>query len=96
MLASSPIMYSDIRTLGTPGWIHTSYDSSSSTATLNWIEEQDLEDHIRVSALTLLRLSPDVRANGNNDPAITYLIVGAVLVVAVVAVVTVIYVRKRR
>jgi hypothetical protein len=41
-----------------PGWIHTSYDNSSSTGTLNWIEVDDLEDHIKVAALSLMRVSP--------------------------------------
>jgi parallel beta-helix repeat protein len=45
--------------MGTPGWIHTSYDNSTSTATLNWVEVEDLENHIKVAALTVMRISPN-------------------------------------
>ncbi|MDD1769329.1 MAG: M28 family peptidase [Methanomassiliicoccales archaeon] len=96
MVSSSPIIYSDIWTLGTPGWIHTSHDSSFSIGGTAWIDEQNLEDHIRVSALTLLRLSPDVRENGDDDSAIAYLIVGVVLAVAVLAVTAVIFFGRRQ
>jgi hypothetical protein len=44
--------------MGAPGWAHTSYDNSTSTETLSWIEVDDLEDHIKVAALTVMRVSP--------------------------------------
>ena len=51
-----------------PGWIHTSYDNSTSTETLNWVEADDLEDHIEVAALTVMRVSPPVLVGDlNND-----------------------------
>lgn len=40
------------------GWIHTSYDNSTSTETLNWVEAGDLEGHIKVAALSLMRVVP--------------------------------------
>jgi len=56
LLTSIPALYYE-----TPsGWIHTSYDNSTSTATLNWVEAEDLENHIKVAALTILRVSPDM------------------------------------
>ena len=59
MLDSFPMVYGDKWTMGTPGWIHTSYDNSTSTATLNWVEIDDLENHIKVAALTIVRISPN-------------------------------------
>jgi parallel beta-helix repeat protein len=59
MLESWPLFYSDKWDMGTPGWIHTSYDNSTSTATLNWVEVEDLENHIKIAALTAVRVSPN-------------------------------------
>ena len=57
ILASGPLMYSDLWSIGEAGWIHTSYDNSTSTATLNWVETADLENHVKIGTLTLLRIS---------------------------------------
>lgn len=59
MLDSYPLFYSDLWNMGTPGWIHTAYDNSTSTSTLNWVERTDLGNHIKVAALTLMRVSPN-------------------------------------
>jgi len=68
MLISSPTVYSDKWSVGMPGWIHTSYDNSTSTETLNWVEADDLEGHIKVAALTVMRVSPPVLVGDlNND-----------------------------
>jgi len=64
VLISEPLMYSDIWSTGKLGWIHTSYDNSSSTQTLNWIEIADLQDHIKIAALSILRVSPQI--SGHN------------------------------
>ena len=61
MLISYPVLYHDKWSMGTPGWIHTSYDNSTSTGTLNWVEAEDLGNHIKIAALTILRVSPDTR-----------------------------------
>jgi len=54
LLISRPLFYHE-----TPsGWIHTSYDNSTSTETLEWVEAEDLENHIKVVALTVVRVSP--------------------------------------
>jgi len=58
MLDSYPLLYNDLWNRGTPGWIHTAYDNSTSTQTLNWVEVDDLEDQIKVAALTTVRISP--------------------------------------
>lgn len=65
---SSPTIYLEKWMTGTPGWIHTSYDNSTSTATLSWVEADDLEDHIRVAALSLMRIvQPNVGLRDLND-----------------------------
>lgn len=60
MLCSYPLFYSDLWSMGEAGWIHTAYDNSTSTATLNWVEVNDLENHIKVGALGIMRVSPNV------------------------------------
>jgi hypothetical protein len=50
-----------------------------------------MEDYMKVSLLSLLRLSLDSRANGSNDSGIAYVIAGAVFVLAVTATVAIIY-----
>jgi len=60
MLISYPLVYRDMWDIGMPGWIHTSYDNSTSTETLDWVEVDDLEDHIKVAALTVMRVNPQV------------------------------------
>jgi parallel beta-helix repeat protein len=59
ILVSFPLLYSDLWNMGTPGWIHTTYDNSTSTETLSWVEPEDLGNHIKVAALTIMRVSPD-------------------------------------
>jgi hypothetical protein len=58
-LASYPLVYIDEWITGTPGWIHTAWDNSTSTSTLNWVEVSDLENHIKIAALTTIRVSPN-------------------------------------
>ncbi len=72
LLISFPLFYRDKWSTGTPGWIHTSYDNSTSTDVLNWVEADDLENHIKVAALTVMRISPsflstDLNKDGTVD-----------------------------
>jgi len=60
MLDSYPLFYNDLWNRGAPGWIHTSYDNSTSTSALNWVEKDDLGNHIKVAALVVMRSSPNV------------------------------------
>lgn len=61
MLDSYPLLYSDLWNIGEPGWIHTAYDNSTSTnAPLFWVEVDDLGDHIKVAALAIMRISPNL------------------------------------
>lgn len=60
MLSSYPLFYSDLWNMGEAGWIHTAYDNSTSTVTLNWVEIEDLENQIKVAAVAIMRTSPNV------------------------------------
>ena len=97
MLISYPLSYSDVRTRGEPGWIHTSYDNSTSTQTLDWLEAASLEEHIKVAALSVMRISSSsqqaVEASG-----FPWWIVGvaAAGVIVAVTVATVYFVKVRR
>jgi len=74
MLISYPLTYRDQWNMGTPGWIHTSHDNSTSSDTLNWVEADDLEDHIKVAALTVMRVSPSILLTDlNNDGTVNIL-----------------------
>jgi hypothetical protein len=57
MIISHPLQYSDEWSLGEPGWIHTLYDNSTSTITLNWIRPRNLANHTAVAVLTATRVS---------------------------------------
>jgi len=95
MLISYPLFYSDNWNLGDPGWIHTSYDNSTSTQTLNWLEPDKLEDHIKVAALSVMRISPSSIAAF--EPFSSYWWILAVSLTVIVVAVTVVYfARKRR
>jgi len=41
-------------------WIHTSYDNSTSTEILSWVQPDNLQEHIRVAALSILRISASI------------------------------------
>lgn len=58
-LISFPLFYNDEWENKTRaiGWIHTPYDNSTSTATLNWVELDDLKIQIQVAALSIMRVS---------------------------------------
>ncbi len=55
-IASHPTFYPEKWVTGNPGWMHTSYDNSTSTETLNWVEIADLEDQMKVAALSIMRV----------------------------------------
>jgi hypothetical protein len=80
MLCSHPLFYSDLWSRGTAGWIHTAYDNSTSTETLNWVETEDLENHIKVALLTLIRASPNLIPEFQPAAILTILIISIVSV----------------
>jgi len=57
MISSYPLFISDIWQTGIPGWIHTSYDNSTSTTTLDWVNVTRLENQIRVAGISAMRVS---------------------------------------
>jgi len=63
MISSYPLFYSSVwDENGTAGWIHTQYDNSTSTATLDWVEVDDLETQVQVSGLSVLRVLTNVQS----------------------------------
>ena len=80
MLDSYPLFYNDLWNMGTPGWIHTAYDNSTSTETLNWVEVGDLENHIKVAALSIMRVSPNVIPEFPSITATAFLLVITLLI----------------
>ena len=72
MIYSEPLYPADVWTMGVPGCIHTSYDNSTSTATMSWVEIDDLGNHIRFATLATIRVSqnipsPDIDHSGIVD-----------------------------
>jgi hypothetical protein len=64
-MMSFPLFYNDEWKNKTRaiGWIHTQFDNSTSTVTLNWVEFDDLKLHIQVAALSVTRVS----SSGSNS-----------------------------
>ena len=67
---SYPSIYLEKWDTGIPGWMHTSYDNSTSTTTLNWVEAQDLENHLKAVALSTVRIVTPNPADINNDGSV--------------------------
>jgi uncharacterized protein (DUF2141 family) len=60
-------MTSDKFQMGEPGWIHTVYDNSTSTAALDWVEASDLENQLKVTALSIARITGPIIGDINYD-----------------------------
>ncbi|MDH5268135.1 MAG: M28 family peptidase, partial [Candidatus Bathyarchaeota archaeon] len=80
MLISYPLFYNDLWNMGTPGWIHTAYDNSTSTETLDWVEVGDLENHIKVAALSIMRVSPNVIPEFSSITVLAFLLMITLLI----------------
>lgn len=48
-------------------WIHTPYDNSTSTITFDWVEPADLENHLKVTALSITRIVAPMLCDINYD-----------------------------
>jgi parallel beta-helix repeat protein len=72
LLDSYPLFYNELWTTGKPGWIHTSYDNSTSTATFNWTKPENLGNHIKVAALAVMRISPNAVVPPPPPPSTVY------------------------
>jgi len=81
MLIAYPLLYNDLWNMGTPGWIHTAYDNST---TSGWIEVSDLENHIKVATLSIMRVSSNVIPEFPSITVIAFLIVIVLLICALV------------
>lgn len=80
MLCSTPLFYNDKWLTGSPGWIHTEYDNSTSTVTLNWVNAQDLEAHLKVAALSVVRVLSVLY-----NPFMSQVLMGSAIAFAIVA-----------
>jgi len=80
MLDSYPLFYNDLWNMGKPGWIHTGYDNSTSTGTLNWVEVSDLQNHIKVAALSIMRVSPNVIPEFSSITVLAFLLMITLLI----------------
>jgi hypothetical protein len=90
MIDSIPIFYSDVWTdIGASGWIHTSYDNSTSTSTLDWVGVDRLQTHIQVVGLSVMRV-----LSAATSPFLTQVYVG--VAVAMVVAAGIIYVERTR
>ena len=67
LLISYPLMTRDKFQMGEPGWIHTIYDNSTSTAALDWVEASDLENQLKVTALAIARITGPIIGDINYD-----------------------------
>jgi len=67
MIISYPLLPTEEFITGDPGWIHTSYDNSTSTTTLDWVEADDLANQVKVAALSISRITASLVGDVNND-----------------------------
>lgn len=96
MVISHPLYPTDIWTLGRSGWIHTSYDNSTSTETLNWVQPSRLEEQVGVVALSVMRISSSSSEPVGTSP-FPWLPIGIGIAVAgVVVAVTILYLARLR
>jgi hypothetical protein len=89
MIDSEPLFVTDRWTSGMSGWIHTPYDNSTTTQTLDWVSVDRLGNHIQVTGLSVMRVLSAV-----SNP-ISLQLVGAVVVAGVVATAIIYFERSR-
>jgi hypothetical protein len=90
MIDSIPIFSSDVWTdIGTSGWIHTAYDNSTSTRTLDWVGVDRLQTHMQVVGLSVMRV-----LSAATNPFLMQVYIGVAVAAAVAAVL--IYVERTR
>ncbi|MEM3079829.1 MAG: M20/M25/M40 family metallo-hydrolase, partial [Thermoproteota archaeon] len=65
-ISSRPLFASYIRTGEEPGWIHTSYDNST---TPGWVDVKRLEQHVKVSTMTVVKAMSTAITCGALNPA---------------------------
>ena len=67
MLISRPLLYTDEWDMGVPGWIHSPYDNSTSTAAYDWVNASNLESDLKVATLSLTRIAAPLLCDVNCD-----------------------------
>lgn len=67
LIISSLLLPNEKFSTGDPGWGHTSYGYFTSTTTLNWIEPEDLGNHVKVAALSISRIAAPILVDINSD-----------------------------
>ena len=67
LIISSPLLPNEKFSTGDLGWVHTSFDNFTSTTTLNWIDPEDLENHVKVAALSISRIAAPILVDINSD-----------------------------
>jgi hypothetical protein len=81
MIDSIPLLYSDVWTdIGTPGWVHTPYDNSTSTRAFDWVGVDRLQTHIQIVGLSVMHVLSAV-----TNPFLMEVYVGVAVVGAVAA-----------
>lgn len=85
LLVSYPLFYSDKWDIGSPGWIHTPNDNSTSTHTLNWLEPNKLEKHTQVTALSTFRMMQTKSPTNPTPPPWPELTLAAAAIIAAAA-----------
>ncbi len=103
-LGSEPLLWNEISS-GKAGWIHTPYDNSTSTEAYGWMKPENLETHLRVAAVSVLRLAPSMSQETRSstlttetatpNPVVSYAMYALVPVVLAVAAVLFIIKTKR-
>jgi hypothetical protein len=77
MIISYPLLYSNLWDMGVAGWIHTSYDNSTSTQTMQWVKADGLQNHLKVVALSVVRVQAGTIAELTSYIALASIIVAA-------------------
>ena len=90
MISSRPLFYSDEWTnVGVPGWVHTPYDNSTSSQTLDWVGVDRLQAHVQVTALSIMCV-----LSATQNPFLMQVYIGAA-VMSVLTAVLIYSMRKR-
>jgi hypothetical protein len=93
---STPLTLLDPYPAGTPGWIHTSRDSSSFCSSSGWVTESNLEDQGSVVLAICLDLIAEAQGSDGTVLAFTpILAVFTIMIVAAAILVVVVLLRRR-
>lgn len=83
MLSGYPLFYNEFSQSGSPGWIHTEYDNSTSTVTLGWVKPDKLGEHLRVAALSAMRVISSAYSSFGLELTVISIMAGIAIAVAI-------------